>query len=88
MRGIYIGLMPVVPTNADTSVVCIKNVLLHMNFRIQDARGQCYYVWSTMTGTKYGVAPQIKKLNEKCLLTHCYCHSLNLAVWDTNKKYS
>ena len=31
------------------------------------------------------VATQIKKLNEKCLLTYCYCHSLNLAVRDTIK---
>ena len=36
-----------------------------------------------MTGTKNEFAAQIKKLNEKCLLTHCYCHSLNLAVGDT-----
>ena len=28
---------------------------------------------------------QIKKLNEKCLLTQCYYHSLNLAVGDTDK---
>ena len=27
----------------------------------------------------------MKKLNEKCLLMHCYCHSLNLAVGDTIK---
>ena len=38
-----------------------------------------------MTGTKNGVAAQIKKLNEKCLLTHCYCHSFNLAIRDTIK---
>ena len=36
-----------------------------------------------MTGTKNGVTAQIKKLNEKCVLTHCSCHSLNLAVGDT-----
>ena len=30
-----------------------------------------------------GVSAQIKKLNEKCLLSHSYCHSLNLAVGDT-----
>ena len=52
-----------------------------MNLRIQDARGQCYDGCSTMTGTKKnGVAAQIKKLNEKYLLTHCYCYSLNHAV--------
>ena len=37
----YIGLMPVAQTNADIIVVCIKDVLLRMNLRIQDARGQC-----------------------------------------------
>ena len=60
-------------------VVCIKDVLLHMNLRIQDARGQCYDGCSTMTGTKYGVEVQVKKLNERCLLMHCYCHSLLLS---------
>ena len=39
-----------------------------------------------MPGTKNGAAAQIKKLNEKCLLLHCYYHSLNLAVGDTIKK--
>ena len=32
-----------------------------------------------------GVAAQVRKLNEKCLLMHCYCHSFNLAVRDTIK---
>ena len=82
----YIGLMPVARTNADTIVVCINDVLLRMNRRIQDTRGQCYDGCSTMTATKNGVAAQIKKLNEKCLVIHCYCPSLNLAVGDTIKK--
>ena len=71
----YIDLMPVAQTNADTKVICTKDVLLHVNIRIQDARGQCYNGCSTMTGTKNGVAAQILKQNEKCLLTHNYCHS-------------
>ena len=37
----YIGLMPVA-----------RQMLLHMNLRIQDAHGQCYDECSTMTGTK------------------------------------
>ena len=84
----YICLMPVAQTNADTIVICIRDVLLCMNFRIQDAHGQCYDGCSTMSGTRNGVAAQVKKLNEKCLLMHCYYHSLNLAVGDTIKKYS
>ena len=68
----YNGLMPVAQTNADTIVVCIKDVLLLMNLRIQDAHGQCHDGCSTMTGSKNVAAAQIKKLNEKCLLMHCY----------------
>ena len=52
--GEYIGLMPVAQINADTIVVCIQNVLLHTNRRIQDARRQCYDGCSTMTGKKWG----------------------------------
>ena len=52
----YTGMMPVAKTNADTIVVCIKDVLLCMNLRIQDTCGQ-----STMSGTKNGVAAQTKK---------------------------
>ena len=56
-----------------------------MNLRIQDGHSHCYDGCSTITGTKNGVAAQIKELNEKCLLMHCYCHSLNLAVGNTIK---
>ena len=38
-----------------------------------------------MTGVRSGVATIIKRENPKCLLTHCYCHALNLAVGDTVK---
>ena len=86
VRAEYIGLMPGAQTNVDTIVVCIKDVLLHVNLRIQDACGQYYDGCSTMTGTKDGVSAQIKKLNEKCLLSQSYCHSLlNLAVGYTIK---
>ena len=71
----YIGLMPVAKRNTDTVVVRIKDVLLHMNLRIHNARGQCYDQCSTMTGTKYGVVAQITKVNKKCLPTLCYCHA-------------
>ena len=82
----YIGLMLVAQTNADTVVVCIKDVLLCMNLRIQDARGQCYDGCSTMTGIKIGVAAQIKKLNEKCLLTHSTATHLILLSGVQQKK--
>ena len=80
----YIGMMPVTQTNADTIIIYIKDVLLHMNLRIQDTHGQCYDGYSTKTGNKIVVSAQIRKLKEKCLLMHCYCFS-NLAVRDTIK---
>ena len=36
-------------------VVCIKDVLLRVNLRIHDARGQCYDGCSTMIGNKNGI---------------------------------
>ena len=68
-----------------TIVVSIKDVLLHMNLGIQDARVQCYDGCSTMNWNQNGFAAQVKKLNEKCLLMYCYCHSLNHAVGDKIK---
>ena len=64
MQGIYWSDV-VAQTNADTIVVCIKDVLLCMDLRIRDAHGQCYDGCSIMTGSKNGVAVQIKTLNEK-----------------------
>ena len=82
----FIGLMPVTQTNADTIVVCIKDVLLCMNLS-QEAHWQCYDGCWTMTGTKNWVTAQIKKLNGNTLPRHCSCLSLNFAVRDTIKKY-
>ena len=52
MQGIYCQ-MPFAQTNAE--IVCIKDVLLPMNLRIQDARGQCCDGCSTMNGNKMGL---------------------------------
>ena len=79
VREEYISPMPVTQTNADTIVCCLhQRCAASYVFRIQVARGQCYDGSSTITGPKNEVAAQIKKLNEKYLLMHCYCHSLIL----------
>ena len=69
-------------------MVAFKDVLLRMNLRIQDARGQRYDGAATMAGHKTGVATQIKALNRKRLFTHRYGHALNLAVGDSIKAVS
>ena len=76
---------PLLTTEADQIFGVIKDVLLRINLRIEDARGQCYDGASIMSGSKSGVATQFKLLNKKCLYTHCYGHALNLAVGDAIK---
>ena len=78
--------MPISLKNSDT-VVCIINVLLCLNYKIRDDRGQCCDVYWTMTVNKNG-GKKKKKLNEKCLLMHHYCQSLNPAVGNTIKNIS
>lgn len=51
--------------------------------KLEDERGQCYDGAAAMSGRKKGVAAVIKRINPKCLYTHCYGHALNLAVGDS-----
>ena len=85
-REEFIGLHAIDTTDANTIVLVIKDVLLRMNLSISRCRGQCYDGCSTMKGDKNGVAKQIKDIERRALLTHCYTHSLNLAVGDAIKK--
>ena len=81
----FIGLHSLETTDANSIVKVIKDVLIRMNISITKCRSQCYDGCSTMKGKRSGVAKQIKDIEEKALLTHCYAHSLNLAVGDTIK---
>ena len=47
---------------------------------------QCYDGASAMAGSKSGVATQILSEEPRALFTHCYGHSLNLAVCDSIKQ--
>ena len=78
----FIGLHPIPDTSADEIVAVIKDILIRMNLKIENARGQCCDGAASMAGKRSGVATQIKTLNNKCLYTHCYGHALNLAVGD------
>ena len=81
----FIGLIPLDKTNAQNITTAIKEVILRLGLSIEDAKAQCYDGCSTMTGVRNRVAAIIKRDNPKCLLTHCYCHALNLGVGDTVK---
>ena len=71
----FLGIHPLERTTADDIVLIIKDVLLRMNLKIQNAHGQCYDGAATMTGKRKRVATQIKAINGKCLYTHCYGHA-------------
>ena len=76
----FIGLYSLDVANADTIVAVIKDVFLRMNFNLKNCWGQCYDGYSLIKGEKMGVAKQIKSGEPKVLLTHCFTHSLNLAI--------
>ena len=82
----FVGHYPLPNTKADNIVKVILDVIHRMGLKIENARGQCYDGAATMSGTKRGVATQIKSLNKKALYTHCYGHPLNLAVNDCIRK--
>ena len=83
----FIGLkdMSATGTNAESIVRELKDCLLRVDLKLTKCRGQCYYGCSTMKGPKNGVVVQIKKEQQRKLYSHCYAHSLNLAVGDTMK---
>ena len=83
----FIGLKDMPSTDAESIVRELKDVLLRMHLKLEKCSGQCYNGCSTMSGFKNGVAVQIKREEQRALYTHCYKHSINLAVGDTMKVY-
>ena len=84
-HGKFIGLKDMPSTDADSIVRELKDVLFRMRLKLEKCRGQCYDECSTISGAKSGVAVQIKNEESRALYTHCYAHSINLAVGDTMK---
>lgn len=81
-----IGLYNVDDITSATLVSTIKDVLLCFTLSISNCRGQCYDGASNMAGIKSGVATVLQKEEPRAILTHCYGHSLQLAVSDTVKQ--
>lgn len=82
----FLGLYEVSSIDASTLVKVMKDCLCRMNIPISRIRGQCYDGASTMRGAKSGVAKIIKDEEPRALYTHCYGHSINLAVNDAIKQ--
>ena len=69
----------------ESLIFTIKDVLLRMNLKIENCRGQCYDGASSMSGQVSGVAKKVMDLEHRALYTHCYGHALKLAVQDSIK---
>ena len=80
MHEDLIGLYSVDNITSATLALTIKDVLLCLNLSLSSCRGQCYDGASNMTGIRTGVATVILKEEPRAILTHCYGHSLQLAV--------
>ena len=81
----FLGLYEVSSIDASTLTTVAKDVFARMNLPISKLRGQCYDGASTMKGVRSGVASQILAEEPRAVYTHCYGHSLNLAVNDVFK---
>ena len=57
-----------------------------MGLNIENERGQFHDGAATMSGTKRGLATQIKSLTKNVLYTHCYGHALNLVINHCTRK--
>lgn len=79
------GLYNIGDTSADTVLKTIQDILQRFGLRLSNCRGQCYDGAANMAGCRQGVATRITSLEPRALYTHCYGHSLNLAVQDTIK---
>ena len=64
----------------------IEDVLFRMNVKLSNCRGQCYDWASNMAGCRGGVSTKTLEKESRAIYTHCYTHTLNLAVSDTLKK--
>ena len=82
----FIGLYEVGSITADSLVHAIKDVLIRMNVKLSECRGQCYDGASNMSGNRNGVATQIMAEEKRAVYAHCYGHALNLAVGDAIKQ--
>lgn len=76
----FIGLYEVSTIEASSLVAVIKDCLLRLNISLAKVRGQCYDGASNMSGLRHGVATIIQAEQPNAFYTHCYGHSLNLAV--------
>ena len=81
----FIGLHSMDDTTAERITRTIEDILLRLSLPLENCRGQCYDGASSMAGCKTGVSTNLLAKERRALYTHCYGHSLNLAVQEAIK---
>ena len=61
------------------------DALCRMNLPLSKLRRRCYDGASSMKAVRSGVAKRILDKESRAIYTHCYRHSINLAVNDSFK---
>ena len=61
----------------------LKQVLKDMKLVLMDCRDQCYDGAANVAEVRAGMATQICEIEQRVVFTHCYGHTLSLAVGDT-----
>lgn len=81
----FIGLYEIKDITVNTIFAASRDCVMRMNLNWCRCRGQCFDGASNMAGHQNGVVTQITQEEPRALFTHCYGHSLNLAMCDTIK---
>ena len=81
----FLGMYQVPSIDASTLTEATVDALCRMNLPLSKLRGQCYDGASSMKGVRSGVAKRILDKESRAIYTHCYGHSINLAVNDALK---
>ena len=81
----FLGMYQVPSIDTATLTEATIDALCRMNLPLSKLRGQCYDRASSMKGVRSGVAKGILHKESRAIYTHCYGHSINLAVNDALK---
>ena len=81
----FLGLYQVPSIDSLTLKKVMEDSLCRINIPFSKVCGQCYDGASTMSGSRSGVAKLVMDIEPRALYTHCYGHSINLAVSDAIK---
>ena len=81
----FLGVYNIPTVDAATLTMAAKDALCRMNIPLSKLRGQCYDGASPVSGAKSGIAKRTQE-EPRAVYTHCYGHSINIAICDTVKQ--